>query len=168
MSTVLICPASVDDAEALTDLHLDVWDEAYGHLMPNEILRDRRKDRSERIERWRADIPSPESLTLLARDRATDRLIGFVSRGHGRDDSHDLPAVEVWALYVRAEFYGHGVGHAMLTEALGTSDAYLWVLDGNSRAVAFYERQGFRFDGSSKTETVGIERRMVRRGLTAG
>ena len=47
--------------------------------------------------------------------------------------------------------------------ALGGADACPWVLDGNERAITFYERQGFRFDGSTKPEDVGLERRMVRR-----
>ncbi len=50
----------------------------------------------------------------------------------------------------------------MSTEAIGSASAYLWVLDGNERAIEFYERQGFRFDGTSKVEPVGVERRMVR------
>ncbi|QDP96831.1 GNAT family N-acetyltransferase [Microlunatus elymi] len=67
-----------------------------------------------------------------------------------------------WALYVRAEVYGRGVGHALLNQAIGSAAAYLWVLDGNTRAIRFYRRQGFQFDGRSKTEPVGGERRMVR------
>jgi len=52
----------------------------------------------------------------------------------------------------------------LLADAIGAAPAYLWVLDGNDRAIGFYQRQGFRFDGSSKIEPVGVERRMVRRG----
>jgi GNAT superfamily N-acetyltransferase len=66
-------------------------------------------------------------------------------------------------LYVRASTYGTGVGFALLQEAIGDADAYLWVLDGNDRAIRFYERQGFRCDGTTKPEDVGLERRMVRR-----
>ncbi len=46
--------------------------------------------------------------------------------------------------------------------AIGDSAAYLWVLDGNARAIRFYERHGFAFDGTTKREDVGLERRMVR------
>jgi GNAT superfamily N-acetyltransferase len=161
---VRIRPATVGDAEALTDLHLDVWEEAYGHLISDEILLDRRRGRSDRIARWRQNIPNPEALTLLAWEDNRSRLLGFVSKGRRRDELEpDLPEVEIWALYVRADAYGRGVGYAMLTEAIGSADAYLWVLDGNARAIEFYERQGFGFDGTAKTDPVGVERRMVRR-----
>ncbi|MEZ0581217.1 N-acetyltransferase family protein [Nocardioides sp. MH1] len=161
---MLIRPAAVSDAEALTDLHLDVWEEAYGHLITEDILQERRQSRSERVVRWSQNIPRPESETLLAWDDADGRLLGFVSTGPRRDEEEpELPDLEVWALYARADVYGRGVGHALLTEAIETAAAYLWVLDGNDRAIAFYERQGFRFDGASKTEPVGVGRRMVRR-----
>lgn len=161
---MLIRPATVGDAEALADLHLDVWEEAYGHLIADEILVDRRAGREDRIARWRQNIPNPEALTLLAwEDDGSRRLLGFVSTGRRRDEPEPgLPEAEIWALYVRVEAYGRGVGHAMLTEAIGTADAYLWVLDGNARAIGFYERQGFAFDGATRTEDVGVERRMVR------
>lgn len=165
---MLIRPAAVADAEALTDLHLDVWEEAYGHLIAEDILQERRKSRSDRIVRWSQNIPRPESQTLLAWDDDHNQLLGFVSTGPGRDETQaGLPDLEVWALYARAEVYGHGVGYALLNEAIGTAAAYLWVLDGNDRAIGFYERQGFRFDGSSKTEPVGVERRMVCQRVTA-
>lgn len=46
--------------------------------------------------------------------------------------------------------------------AIDGAAAYVWVLDGNARAIAFYERQRFRFDGQNKVEAVGLERRMTR------
>lgn len=115
---VLIRPAAVRDAEALTDLHLDVWEETYHDLIEADVLQERRTGRSDRIAR-------------------------------------------------RTEVHGRGVGHALLHEAIGTAPAYLWVLDGNDRAIRFYERQGFRLDGATKTEPVGVEHRMVRRGVGA-
>ena len=160
--TLRVLPARVEDAEALTDLHLDVWDEAYGSLVDPAILRARRERRAERVASWTSIIAAGSSANLLAWD--DERLVGFSSTGTGRDPDDDLPPLELMGLYVRASSYGLGVGFALLTEAIGGADAYLWVLDGNERAISFYERQGFAFDGSTKPEDVGLERRMVRRG----
>lgn len=157
-----ILPARVDDAEALTDLHLDVWEQAYAHLMPASVFADRRAGRAQRVERWRGIIEAGSSANLLAWS-SEDRLLGFSSTGSGRDSPGDgMPPLELMALYVRAEVYGDGVGHALCEAAIGASSAYLWVLDGNQRAITFYERQGFAFDGVTKPEDVGLERRMVR------
>lgn len=154
--------AVVDDAEALTDLHLDVWEEAYAGLMPDRIFTERRSQRSARVDRWRANIETGPISNLVAEADEPGRLLGFASFGPARDDGPGLPSLELSALYVRSERYGTGLGHALFEAAVGGSAAYLWVLDGNQRASAFYERQGFRFDGETKADPVGIERRMVR------
>jgi GNAT superfamily N-acetyltransferase len=165
---VRLAPPRVEDAEALTDLHLDVWEEAYADLVPASLLAERRAGRAQRVERWRGIIASGSSDTLLAWS-TEGRLLGFVSTGGGRDSPDDgLPPLELMALYVRAEVYGDGLGHALCEAAIGSSPAYLWVLEGNERAITFYERQGFRFDGATKSEDVGLERRMVRRPSTSG
>jgi GNAT superfamily N-acetyltransferase len=160
--TVRIVPARVGDAEALTDLHLDVWEEAYADLMPASVFTDRRARRAERVATWSGIIANGSSDNLLAWS-SDDRLLGFSSTGTGRDPDDDLPPLELMALYVRASSYGIGLGHALLEAAIGSSPAYLWVLDRNTRAIGFYERHGFAFDGATKPEDVGLERRMVRR-----
>jgi GNAT superfamily N-acetyltransferase len=161
--TVRVAPPRVEDAEALADLHLDVWEEAYADLMPATVFTERRARRAERVQSWSTIIAAGSSDNLLA--WSGDLLVGFSSTGPGRDDPDDgLPPLELMALYVRASSYGTGVGYALLEAAVGASDAYLWVLDGNERAIGFYERQGFRFDGATKSEEVGLHRRMVRRG----
>ena len=161
----MIRPCVDADAETLTDLHLDVWEDAYSGLVPASVLAARRSDRTARIARWRQVIADGSTTEMLAEDEGAEgRLLGFSRAGPGRDDPEPgLPTIEVMALYVRAEVYGQGVGHLLMRTAIGGAAAYLWVLDGNTRAIAFYPRQGFRFDGSTKTEAVGLERRMVRR-----
>ena len=136
-----IAPARVEDAEALADLHLDVWEEAYAGLMPASVFTERRARRDARVESWRGIIAAASSDNLLA--WSGERLVGFSSTGSGRDPEPGLPPLELMALYVRASSYGTGVGHALLDAAIGDSPAYLWVLDGNLRAIGFYERQGF-------------------------
>jgi GNAT superfamily N-acetyltransferase len=148
------------DAEALGHLHLDVWDDAYTGLMPQQLLDDRREKVAERIERWRDILTSGEGTTYVA--AGPDGLIGFASAGSGRDPDLDLE-VELTALYVRATSWGTGVGHALLTEAIGDGPSYLWVLAGNDRAIRFYERQGFALDGSASEHEEGRHVRMVRR-----
>jgi GNAT superfamily N-acetyltransferase len=159
--TVRIVPPEVTDAAALADLHLDVWEEAYADLMPASVFAERRARRAERVASWSGIIAAGSSANLLAWS-PDDRLLGFSSTGSGRDPDDGLPPLELMALYVRASSYGTGVGHALCEAALGSAPAYLWVLDGNARAIRFYERQGFRFDGATKPEDVGLERRMVR------
>jgi len=149
-----------DDAPALAHLHLDVWDDAYTGLVPQSVLDERRERVQERIERWR-DILTEHDRTLLA--VGPEGLIGFASAGEGRDNDTDID-LELWALYVRRQWWGTGVGYALLETAIGDRAAYLWVLHGNERAISFYERQGFRLDGTQDEHDEGLHVRMVRAG----
>ncbi|MGF9754456.1 GNAT family N-acetyltransferase [Microvirga sp. 0TCS3.31] len=160
--TVRVSSARVGDAEQLADLHLDVWEEAYADLMPASVFTERRRRRDERVASWRGIIAAGSSDNLLAWS-PEGVLLGFSSTGGGRDPDEGLPPLELMALYVRASSYGTGIGLALLEAAIGDSPAYLWVLDGNARAIGFYERHGFAFDGATKPDDVGLERRMVRR-----
>ena len=157
---VSIRQAEVADAEPLAHLHVDVWDDAYTGLMPQGILDDRREKVAERVDKWREILDGPEP-TWVAED--SDGLIGFVSTGPARDNDMDR-ALELYALYVRASYWGTGVGYAMFEIAVGDHAAYLWVLADNIRAIGFYERQGFRLDGTEDEQDEGRHVRMVRAG----
>jgi len=159
-SDVSIRQAVPADAEQLAHLHVDVWDDAYTGLMPQGILDDRREKVAERVERWR-EILGREHATWVAED--TEGLIGFASSGPARDNDMD-DTLELWALYVRAAYWGAGVGYALFEIAVGDRAAYLWVLASNERAIGFYERQGFRLDGTEDEHDEGLHVRMVRAG----
>jgi GNAT superfamily N-acetyltransferase len=158
-ATVTLRPIEPRDAEAAARLHIAVWEEAYDGLVPARMLAERRAGLDERIERWRGIIDGSPATTTVA-DHAGE-LVGFASVGHARDDDMgDLE--ELWALYVRAAWWGRGLGHRLLAAVLDGRPAYLWVLDGNERGIAFYRRQGFGFDGATQQEDEGLHRRMVR------
>jgi GNAT superfamily N-acetyltransferase len=157
---VTIRRATTDDAPALGQLHVDVWDDAYTGLMDQSILDERRANLTRRIERWREILAEPHGNLLAV---GPDGLVGLASSGPGRDNDVDLD-LELMALYVRAPWWGSGVGYALLQEAIGDRAAYLWVLANNQRAIAFYERQGFRLDGTEDEHDEGRHVRMVRAG----
>ncbi|NLF05794.1 MAG: GNAT family N-acetyltransferase [Actinomycetales bacterium] len=93
-----------------------------------------------------------------------DGLVGFISVGPARDD--DPPTdTQLWAINVVAEHYGTGVAQLLLDRVLGDGPAYLWVAEGNDRAIRFYERNHFRLDGGRATDRQDglVELRMVRR-----
>lgn len=143
---VTLRPATVEDAASGARLHIACWVEAYGPITDLRRIADHLADEDGWTGRWRRQIEDGSAPLLAVADAGP---VGFLMAGPARAD--DAPAPwEVYALYVRAAWYGTGVGHALLDAVLGDHPAYLWVLEANARARAFYERHGFAPDGARK------------------
>lgn len=139
--------ATAGDADALVRMHTLVHEQCYAHLLPPEFFSARRASIPERVERRRPYLDSPDP-RIIAGD-ATNEIVGFADSGPGRDE--DRPEeLELYSLYTLRRTYGSGLGAALLKAALGDSAAYLWVLEDNPRALAFYGKSGFRPDGTSR------------------
>ena len=94
-------------------------------------------------------------------------LVGFAAAGP--NDETDLDVTwKLYAIYVRKAYWGTGLGHRLITQAIGDDDAVLWVFRDNVRARDFYARQGFVADGREQVEPEfgAPEIRMVRRRRT--
>ena len=101
---------------------------------------------------------------MIALDDA--KVVGFVSYGDFQDSA--TVTGEIFALYVLKDYYGKGVGRQLIQAAFAALDGYqeiiLWVLEDNKRAIAFYEKMGFVFDGQEKVIDLGKavkEKRMI-------
>lgn len=60
---------------------------------------------------------------------------------------------EIVAIHTLPESHGTGLGAALLREALhqiGNQQVFLWAFQKNTRARRFYEKHGFRWDGSER------------------
>ena len=60
---------------------------------------------------------------------------------------------EIRKLFVEPVLQSHGIGAELLKFAVNRMNGrYLWALEKNRRAIAFYERHGFRLTGERKPE----------------
>jgi GNAT superfamily N-acetyltransferase len=167
---MLIRGATVEDAHGLALVHVRSWQQAYRGLMPQDVLDN--LSIAEREANWaRIVAETPRgSRTLVALD--DDRLVAWASYGDARD-ADAVGTGELWGIYAHPDYWSTGVGHVLIEaveEALradGHGTAYLWVLEGNDRAAAFYERHGWASDGGEKVDRrpglVLRERRYVKR-----
>jgi ribosomal protein S18 acetylase RimI-like enzyme len=156
-----IAPIGPDDADEVARVHVRVWQEAYAGLMPAGYLDS--LDPSAFAESWRGRLlrPTDGVAHWLARDE--QGIVGITTSGPARDD--DAPvSFELYAINVLARSHGTGVAGVLLDHAIGDRAAYLWVLEDNDRARAFYRRHGFTDDGGRKPEadTGALEVRMSR------
>lgn len=143
-------------------VHYKAWQQAYTGLVDQSCLDKMSAEKCVEIAyKW------PDNL-LVAKDG--ERVVGFVGYGDCRnDDMKD--AGEVFAIYVLAEYYGKGVGRALMDAALDLlpqDRVAVWVLQGNKRAIRFYEKCGFRSDGKSDTKILGSPITEIRMVLKRG
>lgn len=65
----------------------------------------------------------------------------------------EINGTEICKLYVDPCLQNNGVGHGLITFAIEKFDAdHLWALEKNTRAIAFYNRHGFRWTGTKQLE----------------
>lgn len=162
----VIRAAELGDAADLGRIHVQIWREAYTGLMPQSTLDA--LDASARGDGWAEILAAQmqgDRTTLVAAEVDSGALVGFVTAGAARD-THPPAAVELWALNTLAATRGTGLGSALLSAALPPGPTYLWVLQGNERAIGFYRKHGFELDGVTRHDPDhGVDDlRMVRGG----
>ena len=150
---------TLQEMEGKAMVHYRSWQESYRGLLPDSYLDGMSYEQCYAIaRRW------PDNI-LVAKDG--DRVVEFVAYGANRDKS--LPDTgEIIAIYLLADYQGQGIGyrlmHAAMEQLVDCKSVVLWVLKGNEKAIRFYERYGFAFDGTEKQLLIGdvvTEQRMV-------
>jgi ribosomal protein S18 acetylase RimI-like enzyme len=151
---------TIDDLDELGRVHVQVWQEAYAGLLPADYLAG--LDPAAGPARWRERrVSNGDVGWWIARDEAG--IVGMTTSGPPRDDDAPAP-LELYAINVLRRAHGSGLADDLMARVVGDRPAYLWVLEGNERAKAFYRRHGFRDEGGRKPEpdTGVVEIRMVR------
>ncbi|MET0329198.1 MAG: GNAT family N-acetyltransferase [Luteimonas sp.] len=135
-------PATVDDARAIAEIHVGAWQAAYRGIFPADFLASLSVEK--RVKAWEGMLAGPrpgEHTWVAERDGA---VVGWIQVVDGPGESFELQA-----LYVAPDRWRGGVGRALWHTAIasvqrnGARTAWLWVLAGNTPAIAFYEQAGF-------------------------
>jgi GNAT superfamily N-acetyltransferase len=151
--------ASSADAGLLAAIHATSWQAAYRGILPEAFLNGQVVN--ERAAFWHARMNAPDDgrrlvlIAELAGDAAgfvcVERPIGS-PWGALLDNLHTLPQRQ-----------GIGVGKLLIgaaqdwARACGETQIHLYVLEGNTAAIAFYERQGWRPAGSEPDHMGGVD-----------
>ncbi len=181
-SNTRTCRAALtSDIESLALVELRSWTAAFQDVLDPadiaalrlETLRERWVDRLGERDGDRAN-----TLCLVEEDEGdTNEILGYF-RWYPSEDVDLDPAqvAEVGALYTVPSSWRSGAGTSLLRAALdaataaGYLHAVLWVLEDNTRARAFYERQRWEHDGVHDTVRSGprlVRRLRYRRRLAA-
>ena len=141
-------------------VHCTAWKEAYRGIVCDHYLDTMTGEATTARAR-----NFPEN-TLVAKDG--EKVVGFAVYGPSRDE--DMPdAGEVDAIYVLSEYYDRKIGYRLMNEAIARlkelndySTIIVWVLEKNERAIRFYHKYGFEFDGCKKEWRLGTPVTIVR------
>jgi ribosomal protein S18 acetylase RimI-like enzyme len=158
VSTLRIEPATPADAQAVAEVQVLSWQQAYRGIFPDEFLAQLSVER--RTAMWRDSIATGRPQVLVA--RIEDRVAGFIACGPCRDEAAPDTTAEVWAFYLAPDRWSTGMGRALWQAARermllqGAHHVSLWVIATNPRAIRFYLAAGFCPEpGSIKPLTIG-------------
>ena len=122
-------------------VHWKSWHETYTGLMPDDYLKNITLEKCIKMaHKW------PQNTFLL---KVNHKTVGFSCIGKSSDTKD---ANEVIAIYLLKEYHGQKLGYALLNETVSrfsdNAKIVLWVLKGNDKAIDFYKRFGFDFNGN--------------------
>ena len=149
--------ATEADIEAIADLHAESWRRSYrgsfaDSYLDGDVHADRRAVWTERLTH-----PDPAADTVVAEDAG--RLVGFVHTILD-DDLRDGALLD--NLHVVPEAQGSGIGTLLMGHSAAAVLArgrirrlYLFVLELNTEAQAFYDARGGRCVGHEEFEEPG-------------
>jgi len=146
--------ATSADAWAIARVHVLSWQTGYRGLVSDSVLDNLSIKR--RAEFWAGVFARPlaNQRTFVA---VSGAVRGFVTGGRCRDEDSPTSG-ELQAIYVLPEQWETGTGsalHKVCIDALRAdafTDATLWVVEGNDRALRFYGKHGWKPDGARKVQ----------------
>ena len=149
-------PATMRDAKAVAEVHALAAKAAYEGILPEEELRLLAPASREAIE---FSEPQVQVATL------DGEIVGFVGFDRSRDPKTPSTTGEIWAIYVKPEHWGKGIGVALWDAARegleeeGCTTVTVWVPIRNDRAMRFHELAGFKREmKTAKTTALGTVR----------
>lgn len=139
------------DAERIAHIHAETWLAAYHNFIPVNFLGNRAKYEP-RLAMWKELLAQEHDSHYVA--VADGTIVGFFSIATPRDA--DLPEedCELIGIYFDQAYWHKGYGSQAMRLAIqkakerGCRQISLWVFQQNAPAIAFYEKFGFRPDGT--------------------
>ena len=176
-----IRPATPNDAQAVARIRVQGWRFAYQGLISQDYLDSLSiAEDTERMRGYLSQLPqnSPPSRSASVQGSSDgekqsfmlavrgDAVLGFCRFSAAPNKTNRAERAvpggtlngRLHSLYIDPETLGQSIGHTLMSHALSTFAAWgceratLWVLEGNSRAISFYERQGWRRTGTTKVD----------------
>lgn len=145
-------PAVSSDFEALLEVSRITFVETFGDLNSAEDMEDYLANNLGE-EGFQAELSHPNSQFFVA--ERGEKMVGYLKLNYG--DAQTEPkgpeALEIERIYVLKSEFGTGLGHYLLETAFQVYREgryrvlWLGVWEKNERAIAFYQKNGFKIKG---------------------
>lgn len=149
--------ADICDAKVLGKIHSRSWKVAYKGIVPNEILENITIEKRQKYFEKALTKGWEEDAIVFIDNEA----VGFICIGKCRDTDKTDTCGEIWGIYLLPEHWNMGIGSELINWGLNElgkrnySEVTLWVLEENINARKFYEKNGFKHDGTVKEISIG-------------
>jgi ribosomal protein S18 acetylase RimI-like enzyme len=159
--------ARPNDAAAVGLVQAAVWRDAYGSVLPQEVVDQ--FDDSSFARVWRDSLktpPSPRHLLLVG--CAGEQVVGFAAVGPSVDPDATDTSGEVLALGVHPDARRSGHGSRLLNAAVDTlrgkgfDSMSVWLLAGDEDTRAFLTAAGLSPDGAYRDRVVSADGTLAR------
>lgn len=139
--------ARIDDAAQLAQIHLLTWQATYRDLLSAGYLAGLANDIDRRAQVL-ADAIATEKMSVQVVEQ-NGQLVAWASFGSSRDAEAISTTAELRAINLLPQVWSQGIGTRLwrhvrqLLINAGYTAATVWVLQGNDRAIGFYQAAGF-------------------------
>ncbi len=148
MKNIAIKRVTIRDIDRLRWIGRQTFHETFAPHNSEENLQKYLEERFS-VEKLTSELNDADSEFYFA--TSGDQVIGYlkVNSGRAQTELQDESALEVERIYVLKDFYGKKVGQRLLDRAIRIASEkqarYIWlgVWENNTRALRFYEKNGF-------------------------
>lgn len=152
--------AKVNDAFAISRVHIDAWKTTYRGLVPDHVLDN--LDYEKNAVRWHDILSSADEMKcFIVAETESGQIVGFATGGPNRTENTGYNG-ELYAIYISNDFRDQGIGKKMVVKLAAWlserkyNSMLVWVLEKNP-ARYFYEALGGRYVGRKQIEIGGAE-----------
>ena len=136
--------ATLQDAEAIADVHASAWHYAYSGIVPHRALARMINRRG--AAWWQLAINRSTVILVI---EVGEEIAGYATLGPNRVSTLPFEG-EVYEIYLKPEFQGIGIGSRLFADARkelmrrGYRGTVVWSLADNAPALSFYRNAGGR------------------------
>ncbi len=140
---MMVREANLDDASAITRVHIDTWRTTYSEILPEEYLAKLSYQQRESHWKQMLSTAAENNHFIYVVENDVGKIIAFANGGTERTNDAIYKG-EIYAIYILKAYQRQGLGRRLIQtlvkrlDELGLESMLVWVLADNS-ACDFYK-----------------------------